>query len=151
MKRHLTAPNGSLLFVYGTLRRGSASAEAPRLHAECAWLGTARAGGRLYRVGWYPALVIAADRDWVTGDVLRMADPPATLAWLDAYEECGPGFSEPQEYRRDLIEIVLAGEQVRAWAYLYNRPVDGLEAMSNGDWLGSQDLASHTVDQPDSR
>jgi gamma-glutamylcyclotransferase (GGCT)/AIG2-like uncharacterized protein YtfP len=125
----------ALLFVYGTLRRGYDSKEAHRLHAECTWLGTGSVAGDLYRVDWYPALVTDQEAGWVVGDVLQMADAYATLAWLDGYEECGPGFPQPQEYRREAIDIVFAGAQVRAWAYLYNRAVDGLEPMPGGDWL----------------
>lgn len=128
--------SSDLLFVYGTLRRGCDTAEAWRLHRESVWLGMGAARGQLYKVGWYPALV--ADRelaDKVTGDVMRMAQPEATFAWLDAYEECTPDFPEPHEYRRELIEIACEGGAMRAWTYVYARPVEGLEEIVGGDWL----------------
>lgn len=125
-----------LLFVYGTLRRGCDTAQAARLHDEGAWRGTGKVRGRLYRLGWYPALVEdVAQGGWVTGDVFRMTEPEITLAWLDAYEECGPAFPQPQEYRREVISVWLACAEVRAWAYLYNRAIDGLECIAAGDWL----------------
>lgn len=147
----LATSDRSLLFVYGTLRRGCVNDEARRLHEECAWIGTARAGGRLCRVDWYPALVVASNGEWVIGDVLRMTKPNMTLAWLDGYEECGPAFPRPQEYRREMIEVELAGAETRAWAYLYNRPIAGLTPILSGDWLCSRPLSSQSVDQPDSR
>lgn len=128
-----------LLFVYGTLRRGCDGAEARRLHGEAAWLGQGRLRGRLYAQDWYPALVMDAEEEgWVIGDLFRMADPALTLSWLDRYEECGPGFPEPQEYRRVIAEGEgLGGADImRAWAYVYNRAVEGLPWIKSGDWIG---------------
>ncbi|MBP6031299.1 MAG: gamma-glutamylcyclotransferase [Sphingobium sp.] len=126
-----------LLFVYGTLRRGCSNEEARRLHAQATWQGAGRARGRLFRLGWYPALGVepAGVASWVMGDVLRMAHPETTLAWLDDYEECGPRFPHPQEYRREVICIELFDAEVCAWAYLYTMPVVGLEPIPSGDWL----------------
>ena len=106
----------NLLFVYGTLRRGCDGAEARRLSTEGEWLGQARLRGLLYRVDWYPALVMDADEmGWVIGDLFRMTDPATILAWLDRYEECGPDFPEPQEYRRVIAEALASrGIQVAA-------------------------------------
>ncbi|MDQ4419233.1 gamma-glutamylcyclotransferase [Sphingobium sp. DEHP117] len=151
MRHRLATSDSELLFVYGTLRRGCDNQQAHRLHSESSWLGTGLARGRLYRVDWYPALVADQEAGWVAGDILRMADPDATLAWLDAYEECGPAFPQPQEYRREPIDIVFAGAQVRAWAYLYNRPLDGLKPVPDGDWLSGQSSSADPVDQPDCR
>ncbi len=129
-----------LLFVYGTLRRGCGGDEARALHGVAEWLGQGRTSGRLYRVSWYPALVLdAAGEEWVAGDLFRLHDPAAALAWLDRYEECGPEFPEPQEYRRVIAEVEGPGGSgsVRAWVYVYARAVAGLPLIESGDWLGS--------------
>lgn len=141
--------SSDLLFVYGTLRRGCDTAEARRLHRESTWLDTGTACGRLYRLGWYPALVVDLElAERVTGDVMLMTQPEATFAWLDLYEECAPCFPEPWEYRRELIDVELGGMVLSAWAYRYNRGVGGLVPIPSGDWLCGQDLPSDPVDQP---
>lgn len=128
-----------LLFVYGTLRLGCGGAEARKLNVEAEWLGQARLRGRLYRVDWYPALVMAhGEAGYVIGDMFRMADPAATLAWLDSYEECGPDFPEPQEYRRVIAETErLDGSgTLHAWVYVYACAVENLPWIECGDWFG---------------
>lgn len=168
----------SFLFVYGTLRRGSGTRIQARLEEEAAWLGPATVAGALYRVSWYPALVTLRTEDAVgvssgaacaagpavgsqqpkggrcarvRGDLFRLADPQATLAWLDEYENVVPGDGRASEYRR-VVEPVrletgetaaprpgLAGRSglrpVTAWLYRYNRPVSGLERIASGDFL----------------
>lgn len=57
----MSAIQTDLLFVYGTLRRGSDHANAARLARESAWLGTGTLMGTLYRVSWHPALVLEGD------------------------------------------------------------------------------------------
>ncbi|TNE37723.1 MAG: gamma-glutamylcyclotransferase [Sphingomonadales bacterium] len=137
-----------LLFVYGTLRPGCSHAMAQRLTAESDPLGSARIGGALYRIGDYPGLVLCdrppdtppADHGdaWVTGDLVRLRDPAATLRWLDAYEETGPAFPEPWEYRRLLLPVNEIGDKRttrrRAWVYIYARSVERLERIIGGHW-----------------
>ena len=86
--------------------------------------------GRLYRVGWYPGLVeAAAGGARVHGEVYALADPAATLAWLDDYELIVPGKEASNEYVRVERAVQLAsGQEVSAWVYLYQRDVAGLAA-----------------------
>lgn len=123
-----------LLFVYGTLRRGSAHPNAARLSAEAEWLGRAQLAGRLYRVDWYPALVPAKEVT-ATGDLFRLADPARSWPWLDAFEGCGADDPEPHEYRRAPATVMLRGTAKAAQTYLWNGPVDTLEPIASGDWL----------------
>ena len=132
-------PLHDLLFVYGTLRHGCSGAQARRLAGESERLGEARIVGLLYRIGSYPGLCVGKAGETgngaVTGDLVRLHDPAATLAWLDAYEETGPAFPEPWEYRRCLLDVTAAGGATPAWAYIYSWPVDGLMPLAEGDWL----------------
>ena len=123
-----------LLFVYGTLRRGSDHANAARLARESEWLGTATLIGTLYRVSWHPALVLEGS-DIVTGDLLRLTDPTASLPWLDAFESCGPDDPPPHDYRREMAEVTTADGPVSAMVYVWNLPLTGLERIASGDWL----------------
>ena len=125
-----------LLFVYGTLRRGSDHPNAARLAAESEWLGHATLAGTLYRVSWHPALVLEGS-DTVTGDLLRLTDPTASLPWLDAFESCGPDAPPPHDYRREMAQVMTADGPVPAMVYVWNLSVDGLERMPGGDWLAA--------------
>lgn len=130
----MTAIQTPLLFVYGTLRRGSTHANAARLARESEWLGHATLTGTLYRVSWHPALVLEGD-DVVTGDLLRLTDPAASLPWLDAFESCGPDDPPPHDYRREIAEVMTADGAAEAMVYVWNLPIDGLERLPGGDWL----------------
>ena len=108
-----------LLFVYGTLRRGSTRGGfAARLEAEAAWRGAAQVRGSLYQVHPdYPGLVEPqSENDWITGEVWEF-DDPALWAALDLYEGA--------EYVRVRRAITITngemanGEQQEAFVYLY--------------------------------
>ncbi|WP_417358702.1 gamma-glutamylcyclotransferase family protein [Gallaecimonas pentaromativorans] len=119
------------VFVYGTLRRQSPHPLARRLADEGRYLGEARCQGQLYRVAHYPGWVPGPG--WVTGELYRLS--PALLAALDSYEECGPGFSEPWEYRRERHQVWLGKEAHLAFIYRYNRPTGSLTLLGSGDFF----------------
>lgn len=131
-----TRQANDLLFVYGTLRRGSDHANAMRLAQESAWLGTATLTGTLYRVSWHPALVLRGS-DTITGDLLRLHAPAQSLPWLDAFESCGPDDPLPHDYRREQAQATTANGKVAALVYVWNLPVTGLERIASGDWLNN--------------
>ena len=112
-------PATELLFVYGTLRRGSTRGGfAARLEAEADWLGAAQVRGSLYQVHPdYPGLAEPqSENDWITGEVWEFADP-ALWAALDQYEGA--------EYVRVRRPVTITngemanGEPREAWVYLY--------------------------------
>lgn len=114
------------LFVYGTLRPGAAGEAARRLAREAHHLGRAEIDGDLLLVGRYPGLVSGTGR--VTGDVFELANPSASLSWLDEYE--GP------EFRRGLCRVRLSeGGGIEAWVYRYQGEVTGLPRIPGGDFL----------------
>jgi gamma-glutamylaminecyclotransferase len=88
----------TLLFVYGTLKRGCSN------HAMLAgetFLGEARthAGFRLYDLGGYPGIVVLPeDREGVTGEVWAVG--AEALQRLDAFEGVHEGL-----YRRGRIPL----------------------------------------------
>ena len=131
----------ALLFVYGTLRpgigtrQGEAAQAFARLDAGCRWLGPASIRGRLYRIDWYPGLVIDPTAAPVTGDLCLLHRPDELLPFLDAYEEAGPTFPAPQEYRRERHIVTGPEGPAEAWVYVYARPVAGLELIEGGGWL----------------
>lgn len=126
-----------LIFVYGSLRRGSPHAMAQWLASVADWQGAGSVAGTLYRVSWYPALVIAgdgvaADEGRVQGDVFRLREA-AALAPLDAFEGVQGGAAD--EYRRVQLTIRMASGEVQAWVYVWQQSVTGLEQVTGGDWL----------------
>ena len=95
---------------------------------------TATFRGRLYRVSSYPGVVASTEaEDQVGGDVLKLRNAAEVLPELDRYEACGPGFAEPTEYLRKQDTVTLAsGEELAAWIYLYNWPVDARSRIASG-------------------
>lgn len=129
----------SHLFVYGTLRQGGDNPMHDFLARESDFIAHATWQGRLYRVDFYPGAVPSDDpAARVHGEVYRLRRPMFALADLDRYEACGPGFAAPTEYLRELHPVRLRdGREVLAWVYVYNRPVEGLELITSGDFFAS--------------
>lgn len=123
------------LFVYGTLRRACRSGAHNRYLASADFLGEAKLQAKLFRISYYPAIVLTCEDSWVQGEVYKLPDE-AELHALDAYEECAVPPVDGQEYIRIAADVVLAtGEQIRAWTYVYNRPTETLELIASGDFL----------------
>jgi gamma-glutamylcyclotransferase (GGCT)/AIG2-like uncharacterized protein YtfP len=103
----------TLLFVYGTLKRGQ------RNHRlldgqEFVRAARTRPGYRLLDLGPYPGLVESDTGGAIEGEIYRV--DAATLLRLDAFE--GP------QYRRAVIKVQDAGDTVEG--YLYQGASDGL-------------------------
>lgn len=106
----------TLLFVYGTLKRGGSN---HRFLADQQFVSVAQTqpGYRLYNVGGYPGLVVAPDEFvGITGEVWRVA--PACLERLDEFEGVGEGL-----YRRERVPLQAPFEFQSVDAYYYAREV----------------------------
>lgn len=105
----------TLLFVYGTLKRGCSNHH--RLATEC-FVDAARtvAGFRLYDLGGYPGILPCPDdTDGVVGEVWSVR--AATLQQLDEFEGVNEGL-----YRREPISLQppFAGQTVHAYYSLFS-------------------------------
>jgi len=123
-----------LLFVYGTLMRGFDNPTAQLLTRSSDYLGPATCRGRLYRVKYYPGLVLsdAAD-DVVHGELYRLRHVEEMLREFDMYEACGEGFAEPTQYVRKMLPVTRDdGSAAEAWTYIYNWPVTQLARIESG-------------------
>ena len=131
------------LFVYGTLRKDFGSDRYPLLARYASLAGEGCFQGRLYRIDYYPGAIPSDDSaHQVKGEVYGLHEPEFVLSQLDRYEECGPEFNEPTEYRREKHEVTLLnGRKVIAWVYIYNRPVENFPLISSGDFLNAEALA----------
>jgi gamma-glutamylcyclotransferase (GGCT)/AIG2-like uncharacterized protein YtfP len=111
------------VFVYGTLRRGGSN-HFRMEDADFIAAGTVR--GRLYRIDWYPGLVLDAGADEITGELYRV--PPAVMNALDRYEG--------DSYRRVQAQVRLGdGRMLAAWVWEWLGPVDESRRITGGDWL----------------
>ena len=125
------------LFVYGTLMRGFDHPMAQLLSRSADFLGGATCRGRLYLIKHYPGLVLSDDPDDIVfGELYRLRARDELLGEFDMYEACGPGFPEPTEYLRRMLNVTLDdGSASEAWTYVYNWPVTGLPRIASGRFL----------------
>lgn len=124
-----------LLFVYGTLRRGSGHPQGVWLAEQAQWLGRARVGGRLYRISYYPGLVPDVGAS-VWGDAYRLPEAGLAALWerLDAFEEIR-GQADDEYYRGRGVVRLESGEVVEAWIYWFQGDTAGLDPVPGGDWM----------------
>jgi gamma-glutamylcyclotransferase (GGCT)/AIG2-like uncharacterized protein YtfP len=124
------------LFVYGTLKRGSAHPMSRRLATQSDFIGAGTISGRLYSLGFYPGLGLSeAERDRVHGDVVRLRNPAWSFSWIDPYEGCGANEPEPHYFRRVVVPVKLhSGAVVEAWVYTYVRRISPARHVPGGCW-----------------
>lgn len=126
------------LFVYGSLRRDANGNLHDLLLNQVEFINLATMTGTLYNICDYPGALYCdnTETDLVFGEVYRLYDPISLLSRLDEYEECSESFPQPHEYWRKVVPCILADRQcITAWVYLYNRPVDSLIRIVDGNFL----------------
>jgi gamma-glutamylcyclotransferase (GGCT)/AIG2-like uncharacterized protein YtfP len=108
----------TLLFVYGTLKRGCTN---HRFLEGQAFVGTARTppGFRLFDFGGYPGIVaMPDDRDGVMGEVWSVDD--AALTRLDRFEGVHEGL-----YRREPLALMPPFNERTVFAYVSELSPEG--------------------------
>lgn len=113
---------GTLVFVYGTLRKGESN---HHLISGCGFCGcyVTQPRYRMLHLGTYPG-VVAGGFTAIAGEVYRLnARELRTLDRLEAY---------PRLYKRALI----ATPWGRAWIYLYRGGRTHRRVLPGGDWRG---------------
>lgn len=125
------------LFAYGLLRGEFESPMAGLMQQHAQRLGPAKLRAQLFDIGGYPGVILPnTDNQWVLGELFEVNTPESLWAPLDAFEGIGAEFSQPFEYQRSLATVVTeSGEQVQAWVYWYNWPVDKKVRICSGDYL----------------
>lgn len=123
-----------LVFVYGTLRRGGSN-HFRMAGAEFISSGTIR--GRMYRVDWYPGLILDPTGDEIHGEVYAVDTD--LLSALDIFEGLSAGEIEGSEYRRVETSVVKQDSQaLAAWVWEWLGIVDESQRISDGDWLNEE-------------
>ena len=115
-----------LLFVYGTLRKGGASAIS-RLYPDSRFIANAAVGGRLYDLGEFPALLLDESSASVIGEIYEIDDNA-----LNALDE----FEASAAYLRRQVEISVNGEMRLCWVYGPEPELCvGKKLVASGDWI----------------
>jgi gamma-glutamylcyclotransferase (GGCT)/AIG2-like uncharacterized protein YtfP len=119
------------VFVYGTLRRGGSN------HFRMAgaeFISTGTIMGRMYRIDWYPGLLLDDAGDEIFGEIYSVdAD---LLAALDIFEGLSAGETQGSEYRRVQTTVVQQNsETLTAWVWEWLGAVSEDQRISAGDWL----------------
>ena len=123
-----------LVFVYGTLRRGGTN-HFRMDEAEFVAHGTIT--GRMYRIDWYPGLVLDGAGDEIHGEVYSAT--PDQLSALDIFEGLSAGEIEGSEYRRVQTTVVQQDSQtLSAWVWEWLGIVDESQRITDGDWLKNE-------------
>lgn len=123
------------IFVYGTLRRACPTGAHDKYLADATFIAPAKINGKLFKVTYYPALVIDETAGWVIGEVYQLASA-GQLERLDAYEECTYPALPEQEYQRLRVKVQTdTGGHLSAWVYAYQHASAHLEFIASGDFL----------------
>lgn len=121
MSRHL-------VFVYGSLRSGSAGAMSVRF-PNATYVTEGKVRGRLYDMGEYPGLMLDGEASIVTGEVYEVDDD--TLFRLDEFELTS-------DYSRKQVEVEHESERTGCWIYVPKRDAEffaGCGLIESGDWI----------------
>lgn len=111
--------------------------EAARfIRAHCSLIGEGIVSGRLFDLGTYPGLVYEPKaQTFVAGEVFKINSNKKDLTqYLDNFEECGPNFDQPNEYRKEIIPVVVKENIYHASSYIYNRSLEGLTLIESGSY-----------------
>ena len=118
--------NKHLVFVYGTLRRGSAQSMSVRFPVS-RFVAEAKVSGSLYDLGAYPGLLVNESKSLVTGEVYEVDEE--TLNKLDEFESSS-------DYWRKQVEISLDTHRRMCWTYEPNPESYSLHTLiTSGDWI----------------
>jgi len=126
------------IFVYGTLRKKTATNMSHILTRYCEYCSDGYIHGKLYNVNQYPATIESNNsKDKVYGEIYQIVDGDLILHQLDAYEECTDKFPEPHEYTRKKIPVTLSNDAniITAWVYIFNHDISNLIQIKSGDYL----------------
>lgn len=127
----------SFLFVYGTLLRAYKHPIHQVIAQHSRYIGTGQVQGCLYRISYYPGLVLSNEPShWVHGELYELHDTNDVWTVLDEYEGYMPHNEAQSDYlRREVTVLCAAGLTYLAYTYVYNQPVEGFDLIPSGDFL----------------
>ncbi|HEX9752565.1 MAG TPA: gamma-glutamylcyclotransferase family protein [Methyloceanibacter sp.] len=144
------------LFVYGTLRAGSAHPMAHRLRVGARLIGKGSVPGLLYDFGSWPGAFFGPEEKYrVIGNVFALGRSSRLLTDLDKYEGVTPANGEEREFpeaeglfHRIAIEVSLEkGGSVEAWAYAL-KEAPRARLIGTGDFLADRRMRAPKAARP---
>ena len=118
--------NKHFVFIYGTLRRGSAGSMSTRF-PNSKFIAAAKVNGSLYDLGSYPGLLVNEANSTVVGEVYEVDDE--LLNELDEFEASS-------NYVRKQVEVSLGGQRTNCWTYEPDAEFYRFEKLiASGDWM----------------
>jgi len=121
------------VFVYGTLKKGFSN-HGRIFGGYDIKITPAWALGKLYDLGWYPAMTVGTDN--VFGELIEFNNPEI-LKRVD-YLEGFKGVNIPHNYyERREVDVFAGDGTVKAWVYfLSNEKINGIdsELIVSGSW-----------------
>lgn len=129
------------IFVYGTLRNKAKAAERNLLAKYGVRVGIGQVPSASLFLGKYPYAVPDKGAGHpLVGEVYRLLPDTVqeVLAKLDAYEEYDPSNVKDSLYRREVVNVQVGKDQLRAWIYWYNKPLRDVLRLRHGNYLKTQ-------------
>jgi gamma-glutamylcyclotransferase (GGCT)/AIG2-like uncharacterized protein YtfP len=138
---HVAGCQRELLFVFGTLRRGSSHHHIlTSLHAR--YLGPAIVAGQLFDLGPFPGARLIEPAGpgigsrRVIGELYRLQNPERDLGLLDRYEGLQPWEPKTSLFRREFTQVSRQnGTRVQAWVYCLNQRPVVARHIPSGDYM----------------
>jgi gamma-glutamylcyclotransferase (GGCT)/AIG2-like uncharacterized protein YtfP len=127
------------LFVYGTLQEAVDTELSQYLSAHSKCLGKGYITAKLYKVSWFPGVTLSTSHlDKVYGTLYEILadDVDTVFSTLDEYEGVDAASITNSLFTRALVDVHLEeAKTYKAWVYVYNKSVVGLEQISSGNFL----------------
>ena len=89
-------------------------------------------------MGEYPAAIPVSDESFIVGELYELKenfDFYWVIEQLDDYEGLNVEQDETALFKREEVEVYLAGRTTTAWVYWYNNDVSGKPFIPSGDIL----------------
>lgn len=126
------------LFVYGSLRSGFQSPVYEYISRYFELVGGAKARGKMYDLGTYPAAKPTDEECFIVGELYRIKNEKEfdwAMGQLDDYEGVDVEYDEVQQYYREITQVYYNNETIPAWIYWYSGDVTGKPVVESGDML----------------
>lgn len=134
----MTNPGVFQLFVYGSLRSGFRSPVYEYISRFFTLVGEAKAKGKLYDLGDYPAAIPVSEDYFILGELYTIKSEQEfswAMAQLDDYEGLNVEANEERLYQRKITDIFINDLATSAWVYWYIGDVTGKPVIASGDIL----------------
>lgn len=126
--------NSEFLFVYGLLKSGYANEASILIQENATFVGNGQMTGVLFDMGSYPGAVYIPESPLkVFGEIYHITkNNSALLTRLDHFEGINPAYSEPYEYKREIIPVTLNNEIYHCWCFQYNLEWSDFRVIESG-------------------